>query len=117
MPEAAAELYEAAQHYESEQEGLGWRFRNEVIEVCCSIVQQPLLWRERPGGYRRVNCPVFPYYIPYFIRGDAIVIAAVEPPFPEREDKLTLVRKSRAASFGNEARLRLVRGASPDGSP
>ena len=77
MPEASVELYEAAEHYESKQEGLGWRFRSEVLEVCRSIVQQPLLWRERPGGYRRVNCPVFPYYIPYFIRGDVIVIAAI----------------------------------------
>lgn len=77
IPEASAELYEAAAYYESKQQGLGWRFRNEVLEVCRSIAQQPLLWRERPGGYRRVNCPVFPYYIPYFIRGDVIVIAAV----------------------------------------
>ena len=36
-----------------------------------------MLWRERSGGYRRVNCPVFPYYIPFFIRGEKIIIAAV----------------------------------------
>ena len=77
LPEASAELYEAAQYYEAKQEGLGWRFRNEVLEVCRMIAQQPLLWRERPGGYRRVNCPIFPYYIAYFIRGDLILIAAV----------------------------------------
>ncbi len=77
LPEASAELYEAAEHYESKQQGLGWRFRNEVLEVCRLIVQQPLLWRERPGGYRRVNCPVFPDYIADFIRNDLIVIAAV----------------------------------------
>lgn len=77
LPEASAELYEAADYYESKQEGLGRRFRNEVLEVCGLIVQQPLLWRERAGGYRRVNCPVFPYYIAYFIRGDLIVVAAV----------------------------------------
>ena len=77
LPEASAELYEAADHYESKQEGLGRRFRNEVLEVCGLIVQQPLLWRERVGGYRRVNCPVFPYYIAYFIRGDLVVVAAV----------------------------------------
>jgi hypothetical protein len=29
------------------------------------------------GGFRRVNCPVFPYFIAYFIRGDTVVIAAV----------------------------------------
>jgi plasmid stabilization system protein ParE len=77
LPAASAELFEAAGYYESKQEGLGRRFRNEVLEVCRLIVQQPLLWRERAGGYRRVNCPVFPYYIAYFIRGDLIVIAAV----------------------------------------
>ena len=77
LTEAAAELFEAGDYYESKQEGLGRRFRNEVLEVCGLIVQQPLLWRERAGGYRRVNCPVFPYYIAYFIRGDLIVVAAV----------------------------------------
>ena len=77
LPEASAELFEAADYYESKQEGLGRRFRNEILEVCSLIVQQPLLWRERAGGYRRVNCPVFPYYIAYFIRGDLIVVAAV----------------------------------------
>ena len=77
LPEASAEMYEAAEYYELKQEGLGWRFRNEVLEVCRLIVQQPLLWRERSGGYRRVNCPVFPYCIAYFIRNDVIVIAAI----------------------------------------
>lgn len=77
LPEAAAELYQAAEDYESRQEGLGLRFRQEVPEVCRAIVQQPLLWRERPGGYRRVNCPAFPHYVAYFIRGDLILVAAV----------------------------------------
>ena len=77
LPEASAELHEAAEYYESKEEGLGWRFRNEVAEVCGLVLQQPLMWRERPGGYRRVNCPVFPYYIVYFIRAERIVIAAV----------------------------------------
>ena len=77
LPEASGELYEAAEYYESKQEGLGWRFRNEVLEVCALVLQQPLLWRERPGGYRRVNCPVFPYYVTCFIRSDRIVVAAV----------------------------------------
>lgn len=77
LPEASAELYAAAEYYEEKEEGLGCRFRNEVAEVCRLMVQHPLLWRERPGGYRRVNCPVFPYYLAYFIRGDRVVIAAV----------------------------------------
>jgi plasmid stabilization system protein ParE len=66
LPEASSELYEGAEYYESKQQGLGRRFRNEILEICRLIVQQPLLWRERHGGYRRVNCPVFPYYVAYF---------------------------------------------------
>ena len=31
MIEATAELYEAAEYYESKQEALGWRFRGEVL--------------------------------------------------------------------------------------
>jgi plasmid stabilization system protein ParE len=77
LPEASAELCEAADYYESKQEGLGWRFRNEILETCHLILQQPLIWRERSGGYRRLNCPVFPYYVAYFIRGDLILVAAV----------------------------------------
>ena len=77
LGEAASELHEAAECYESKQAGLGWRFRSEVLEVRRLVVQQPLLWRERPGGYRRVNCPVFPYYVAYIVRGDLIVVAAV----------------------------------------
>jgi hypothetical protein len=30
-----------------------------------------------PGGYRRVNCPVFPYYVAFIMRGGKIVITAV----------------------------------------
>jgi len=32
---------------------------------------------EREGGYLRVNCPIFPYYIPYFVRGEKIILIAV----------------------------------------
>ena len=51
LSEASAELYAAAEYDEGKQEGLGWRFRSEVLQICQLIVQQPVLWRERPGGY------------------------------------------------------------------
>jgi hypothetical protein len=38
---------------------------------------QPLLWRERNGGFRRVNLPGFPFYISYFLRDNKILIAAI----------------------------------------
>jgi plasmid stabilization system protein ParE len=77
LDEAEEELAEAALWYESRESGLGYRFRMEVGHVVRRIAEDPLLWRERRGGYRRVNCPVFPYYIPYFIRGEKIIVAAV----------------------------------------
>jgi plasmid stabilization system protein ParE len=77
LPEARSEFLEAVGYYEEKQPGLGERFRREIAEVCSTILEHPLLWRERNGGFRRVNCPVFPYYIAYFIRGNIAVIAAV----------------------------------------
>ncbi len=77
LEEAEWELFETAAWYESKELGLGKQFRMEVARVLQRIVQDPLLWRERTGGYRRVNCPVFPYYIPFFIRENKIIIAAI----------------------------------------
>ncbi|MDF7798163.1 type II toxin-antitoxin system RelE/ParE family toxin [Pontiellaceae bacterium B1224] len=64
LEEAEQELGEAALWYESKQLGLGQRFKMEVQFVLQSIAVNPLLHRERAGGYRRINCPVFPYYLP-----------------------------------------------------
>lgn len=77
LEEAELELFEAATWYESKEPGLGKRFRNEVAHVLARILEDPMLWRERSSGYRRVNCPVFPYYIPFFIRRENIFVAAV----------------------------------------
>ena len=77
LDEADEELVEAALWYEAKEPGLGRRFRDEVAHVVGRIAEDPLLWREREGGYRRVNCPVFPYFIPYFVRAQKILIAAV----------------------------------------
>lgn len=77
LDEATEELIEAAIWYEAKESGLGVRFRDEIARVVNRIAEDPLLWRERASGYRRVNCPVFPYYIPYFIREQKIIIAAI----------------------------------------
>ena len=77
LPEARSELFEAAGYYETKEHGLGLKFRDEVSRICARIVEDPLLWRERPSGYRRVNCPVFPFYVAYFIHGGKILVAAV----------------------------------------
>ena len=77
LPEARSEFAAAVEFYETKEPGLGKRFKNEIGEACSTLVAHPLLWRERDGGFRRVNCPVFPYYIAYFTRGHTILIAAV----------------------------------------
>jgi plasmid stabilization system protein ParE len=77
LREAKTDAVEAVKFYEQCVPGLGARFRNTLESVCTAIVRQPLLWSERPGGYRRVNLPGFPYHVSYFIRGERIIVAAV----------------------------------------
>ena len=77
LPEAKAEFKRATKYYEGKEKGLVKRLRDEVREICSAIQDHPAIWREREGGFRRVNCPVFPYYVAYFIREDTILIAAI----------------------------------------
>ena len=77
LPEAKIDAEEATRYYEQCVPGLGARFRDEVENTCAAIVSQPLLWRGRLGGYRRVNIPGFPYYVAFFVRGEHCIIAAV----------------------------------------
>jgi plasmid stabilization system protein ParE len=77
LPEARRDIFEAVEYFESRKTGLGARFRNEIAGILNHVASAPTLWRERPGGYRRANCPVFPYYIAYFIRGNSIIVAAI----------------------------------------
>ncbi len=77
LEEAEQELIEAVMWYQTKEIGLGIRLRDEIAHVLDRIAEDPLLWRERSGGYRRVNCPVFPYYVAFFIRKNKIIIAAI----------------------------------------
>ena len=77
LPEAQAEAECATGDYEARIPGLGVRFREEVESVCVAITQHPLLWRERPGGYRRVNLPGFPFYITFILREGQVLITAI----------------------------------------
>lgn len=76
-PEALAELECATGDYEARQPGLGVRFRRILETTCGAIVGNPMVWRERPGGCRRVNLPGFPFFIAFIIDGDRILIVAV----------------------------------------
>ncbi len=77
LDDAEREFVLASLWYEDKERGLGKRFRDEIARVLLRILDDPLLWRARPSGYRRVNCPAFPYYVAYVIRGDKIVVMAI----------------------------------------
>ena len=77
LKEAKADAEDAARYYERQVPGLGTRFQTEFEQVCAGILRNPLLWRERSGGHRRVNLPGFPYYIAYFLRGERVLVVAV----------------------------------------
>ena len=53
------------------------RFKDEVDRYVLWIADHPELYRLRPGGYRRINLRVFPYYIPYVVRDETLWILAV----------------------------------------
>ncbi|QQL46114.1 type II toxin-antitoxin system RelE/ParE family toxin [Sulfuriroseicoccus oceanibius] len=75
--EARRDLIDAVDYYESKATGLGKRVRDEVAGVLKVAAQHPYLWRERALGYRRINCPVFPYYVAYVVRNERLVVIAV----------------------------------------
>ncbi len=77
LPEAFAEVECVTGDYEARTTGLGSRFRAEIESACAAIVQHPLLWRLRPGGYRRVNLPGFPYYIAFATDESQVLIIAI----------------------------------------
>src|SRR5712691_1813018 len=77
LPEASEEAATAVAYYEEREQGLGARLRAQIENASAAILDHPLLWRERPAGYRRVNLPAFPIYLAYFIRGERLIVAAV----------------------------------------
>ena len=64
LHEAELEFFDAISYYESEQPGLGRRFKDELDRTVLWVAERPEVCRLRSGGYRRINLRVFPYYIP-----------------------------------------------------
>ena len=77
LQEAESEFLAAISCYEAEQPGLGQRFEEEVNRTVLWLADHPELCRLRPGGYRRMNLRIFPYYIPYVTRETNLWILAV----------------------------------------
>jgi ParE toxin of type II toxin-antitoxin system, parDE len=77
LPEAKSELVDAVAYYEGELSGLGQRIWDEVDQHITWIAGNYEIPSLRPGGYRRVNLKIFPYYISYVVRDQIIWILAI----------------------------------------
>jgi hypothetical protein len=69
LEEAEQELTEAALWYEEKELGLGSRLRDEVAHIASRIAEDPMLWREREGGYRRIFLSHISWTINVGLRG------------------------------------------------
>ena len=77
LQEAKFEFLDAISYYESEQPGLGQRFKDELDRSLLWLAQRPEVCALKSGGYRRLNLRVFPYYIPYIVRETTLWVLAV----------------------------------------
>jgi toxin ParE2 len=77
LRQAEEELTESTLYYESKGPGLGKRLQDEVATTLDWILRHPEVPRLRPRGDRRVNLHIFPHYIAYIIRGDALWVVAI----------------------------------------
>ncbi len=72
------ELAEAIAHYNLQSEGLGLEFAVEVKRGLGRILQYPIAWTPLSKRTRRCCLNRFPYALLYQIRGDLILIVAVQ---------------------------------------
>lgn len=77
ISESKKDFEDAVEYYESKEKDLGKRLRDEVAEILHTAANAPFLWRERKEGYRRINFPIFPYYLAYTIRDNKLIILAI----------------------------------------
>ena len=77
LQEAKLEFLDAISYYESEQPGLGQRFKDELDRSLLWLAEHAEVCRLRSGGYRRINLRIFPYYIPYVVRETTLWVLAI----------------------------------------
>lgn len=74
---ARAEFVEAVAYYESQKQGLGSQFAEEVKHTIQRILQYPEAWSPISKRTRRCRTNKFPYGVIYQVRGDVLLIVAV----------------------------------------
>jgi plasmid stabilization system protein ParE len=88
LPEAAAEMTDAARYYEARRAGLGQEFLDCVQDAIFALIARPLAFPRYEGMplgryFRRVPVARFPYLVVYEVRVDEVVVVAV--PHTSRE--------------------------------
>ncbi|MCD4706221.1 MAG: type II toxin-antitoxin system RelE/ParE family toxin [Candidatus Sabulitectum sp.] len=76
-PEADAEFFNAINHYEECEGGLGYDFSIEVYSAIQNILEYPEAWPILDDEIRRCQTNRFPYGILYSIEENEIFILAV----------------------------------------
>ncbi len=74
---AQSEVDDVVAWYESQLQGLGTRFLDDLDRIIRRIVAYPLSCMEIEQGLRRCLLPRFPYGIIYGIDSDTVIIVAV----------------------------------------
>jgi len=75
--EAFHELQEAFQWYETQQEGLGWKFISAFEEACVKLQHHPQHYTALNEHFRRYRLQGFPYLLVYEIEAGNVIIIAV----------------------------------------
>jgi plasmid stabilization system protein ParE len=74
---AQNELDDTFEYYEFQQENLGYRFVEEVMNSLELITAYPEAWMQSSAHTRRCLIKTFPYGIIYQKRDDIIIIVAI----------------------------------------
>ena len=77
IEKANGEFFAAVDYYDSQEPGLGHRFEAEIDRAPLWLRGHHHVCPLRRGIYRRMNFRIFPYYIPYVIRGTTLWVVAV----------------------------------------
>ena len=74
---ASLELEDAIAFYETELEGLGLRFKEEIKSAILRIKEHPKAWSIERGEIRKALLHRFPYKILYALEKEKIIILAI----------------------------------------
>ena len=77
LDEAQFELDETIDYYNSESEGLGDEFLQEILSTIVRIVNYPNAWHPLSKNTRRCQTRRFPYGLVYTAKENSILIISV----------------------------------------